>query len=152
MPKRRTIGTNPLDAVVPAPPEVPMPQPPAPAASVAKERLTVHLSVDLIDGVKNAVYWTPGLTLSAPGGRRLAPGPGGPRSCTRGTIPAARAQPDRGAAAALSPPHPTGGPAMCIRSGLIVHIITRRPHRPGGGRQESGRQRCQTRRRTPTPS
>jgi len=64
MPKRRTIGTNPLDAVVPVPPEVPAPQPPAPAAPVAKERLTVHLPVDLIDGVKNAVYWTPGLTLA----------------------------------------------------------------------------------------
>ena len=59
MPKRRTIGTNPLDAVVPAPPEVP-----APPAPVGKERLTVHLPVDLIDGVKNAVYWTPGLTLA----------------------------------------------------------------------------------------
>ena len=64
MPKRRTIGTNPLDAVVPAPPEVPEPQPPAPVAPVAKERLTVHLPVDLMDGVKNAVYWTPGLTLA----------------------------------------------------------------------------------------
>ena len=64
MPKRRTIGTNPLDAVVPAPPDVPEPQPPAPAAPVGKERLTVHLPVDLIDGVKNAVYWTPGLTLA----------------------------------------------------------------------------------------
>ena len=31
---------------------------------MAKERLTVHLPVDLIDGVKNAVYWTPGLTLA----------------------------------------------------------------------------------------
>lgn len=61
MPKRRTIGTNPLDAVVPAPPEVPAPPPPAP---VGKERLTVHLPVELIDGVKNAVYWTPGLTLA----------------------------------------------------------------------------------------
>lgn len=61
MPKRCTIGTNPLDAVVPAPPEVPAPPPPAP---VGKERLTVHLPVELIDGVKNAVYWTPGLTLA----------------------------------------------------------------------------------------
>jgi len=58
MPKRRTIGTNPLDAVVPAPAL------PAPLAPVGKERLTVHLPVDLIDGVKNAVYWTPGLTLA----------------------------------------------------------------------------------------
>jgi hypothetical protein len=32
---------------------------------VHKARLTVHLPVDLIDQVKNAVYWTPGLTLAA---------------------------------------------------------------------------------------
>lgn len=64
MPKRRTIGTNPLDAVVPEPRDVPQPRTPAPAAPVSKERLTVHLPVDLIEGVKNAVYWTPGLTLA----------------------------------------------------------------------------------------
>lgn len=62
--KRRTIGTNPLDAVVPEPPAGPAPPTPAPAASVGKERLTVHLPVELIERVKNAVYWTPGLTLA----------------------------------------------------------------------------------------
>ena len=61
--KRRTIGTNPLDAVVPEPRAVPQPSPPGLAAQVGKERLTVHLPVDLIERVKNAVYWTPGLTL-----------------------------------------------------------------------------------------
>jgi hypothetical protein len=64
MPKRRTIGTNPLDAVVPEPRDVPQPRTPVPAAPMSKERLTVHLPVDLIEGVKNAVYWTPGLTLA----------------------------------------------------------------------------------------
>ncbi|MDP9437306.1 MAG: hypothetical protein M3P49_00930 [Actinomycetota bacterium] len=29
-----------------------------------KERLTVHVLLDLVDRVKNAVYWTPGLTLA----------------------------------------------------------------------------------------
>ena len=29
-----------------------------------KERLTVHVPLDLVDRVKNAVYWTPGLTLA----------------------------------------------------------------------------------------
>ncbi|OGH59744.1 MAG: hypothetical protein A3G34_07990 [Candidatus Lindowbacteria bacterium RIFCSPLOWO2_12_FULL_62_27] len=29
-----------------------------------KERLTIHVSTDIIDRVKNAVFWTPGLTLS----------------------------------------------------------------------------------------
>lgn len=59
MTKRRTIGINPLDAVIPAKGE----QTPS-APRVLKERLTVHLPVDLIDRVKNAVYWTPGLTLA----------------------------------------------------------------------------------------
>lgn len=31
---------------------------------IAKERLTVHVPVDVIDQVKNSVFWTPGLTLS----------------------------------------------------------------------------------------
>ena len=44
MPKRRTIGTNPLDAVVPEPQAVPPPRTPAPTAPVSKERLTVHRS------------------------------------------------------------------------------------------------------------
>ncbi len=60
MAKRRTIGANPLDAVIPAPREEKTPSAPKPI----KERLTVHLSLDLIDRVKNAVYWTPGLTLA----------------------------------------------------------------------------------------
>jgi hypothetical protein len=58
MAKRRTIGTNPLDAVIPTPREEKSP------SRVVKERLTVHLPVDLIDRIKNAVYWTPGLTLA----------------------------------------------------------------------------------------
>ncbi len=31
---------------------------------VDKERLTVHVSVDVIDRIKNCVWWTHGLTLS----------------------------------------------------------------------------------------
>lgn len=34
------------------------------AARVSKERLTVHLSVELINRIRNVVYWTPGLTLA----------------------------------------------------------------------------------------
>ncbi len=60
MAKRRTIGTNPLDTVIPAHREETTTSP----ARVVKERLTVHLPVDLIERVKNAVYWTPGLTLA----------------------------------------------------------------------------------------
>lgn len=29
-----------------------------------KQRVTIHISVELIDRVKNAVYWEPGLTLT----------------------------------------------------------------------------------------
>lgn len=90
---RKTIGTNPLDAVVPnltaptpatktkarrtsqngdtAPSEIaPAPEPPQPA-KVTKERLTIHISVPLIERAKNAVFWTPGLTLADLGERAL---------------------------------------------------------------------------------
>lgn len=88
---RKTIGTNPLDAVVPdllhprrassgengapALAEV-APSVAAPAQtrteSSRKERLTIHLSSALIERVKNAVFWTPGLTLADLGEKGLA--------------------------------------------------------------------------------
>src|SRR4051794_26063144 len=73
--RRKTIGNSPLDTVVPRR----EPEPDTPNASAAtqrqrageagpsrvvKERLTVHVPVELIDRVKNIVYWTPGLTLA----------------------------------------------------------------------------------------
>jgi hypothetical protein len=62
--KRRTIGDNPLDALIPrAGPEgsaLVDEEPP----KVAKQRMTFILPVDVIDRVKNAAYWTPGLTLA----------------------------------------------------------------------------------------
>lgn len=73
MAPRRTIGDNPLDMVIPAPAPARAPAStaapalhvaPAPAPRPSKERLTVHLPLGLIDRVKNAVYWTPGLTLA----------------------------------------------------------------------------------------
>jgi hypothetical protein len=70
--RRKTIGNNPLDAVIPDPKATInakshlQPQPlVTEIEKVAKERLTIHLSVGLIEKVKNAVYWTPGLTLAA---------------------------------------------------------------------------------------
>jgi hypothetical protein len=72
MAKRPTIGDNPLDAYI------------APSASngvavleeetnrklqqqtkSSKQRITVQISVDVIERLKNAVYWTPGLTLAS---------------------------------------------------------------------------------------
>ena len=38
---------------------------------VEKSRLTINLSVDLIERVKNSVYWTPGLTMSSLSGMAL---------------------------------------------------------------------------------
>ena len=73
--RRKTIGNSPLDTVVPRrEPETDTPVSPtamqkqkgreASPGRVSKERLTVHVPVDLIDRVKNIVYWTPGLTLA----------------------------------------------------------------------------------------
>ena len=71
---RSTIGQNPLDAVVPdlhrqpaqtteknvsnSTTKAPLPEPDR------KERLTIHLPQSLIERLKNAVFWTPGLTLA----------------------------------------------------------------------------------------
>jgi hypothetical protein len=73
--RRKTIGNSPLDTVVPR--REPESAPSIPSVStekqraredgpsrVTKERLTVHVPVELIDRVKNIVYWTPGLTLA----------------------------------------------------------------------------------------
>lgn len=76
MSKRSTIGINPLDAVIPV---ISTPQdesvideaPVERSTRVAKERLTIHLPVSLIDRVKNTVYWTPGLTLAGLAERAL---------------------------------------------------------------------------------
>lgn len=66
MAKRNTIGDNPLDAVIPPSKasQTGVASTPNFAPKPVKERLTVHLPVALIDRVKNAVYWTPGLTLA----------------------------------------------------------------------------------------
>lgn len=75
---KSTIGNNnPLDSVVPrsepssAPAESTSSERTTRAHPPAKERLTVHLPTPLIERVKNAVYWTPGLTLASLGQRAL---------------------------------------------------------------------------------
>jgi hypothetical protein len=73
--RRKTIGNSPLDTVVPRrEPESAVPISNTAThkqrarvegpSRVTKERLTVHVPVELIDRVKNIVYWTPGLTLA----------------------------------------------------------------------------------------
>ena len=73
--RRKTIGNSPLDTVVPRgdlEPDTPILSAATErkraqeesSSRVRKERLTVHVPVELIDRVKNVVYWTPGLTLA----------------------------------------------------------------------------------------
>lgn len=70
--RRATIGENPLDALVPRGPKAERPgfssglseEPSVKAEKIEKLRLTVHVPADLADRVKNAVYWTPGMTLA----------------------------------------------------------------------------------------
>ncbi len=90
--KKKTIGINPLDAYLSISTEskevevveaekreestsslilVGEPTPPAAPMNVSddsaqqkKQRITLHISGDVIDRLKNAVYWEPGLTLA----------------------------------------------------------------------------------------
>ena len=89
---RKTMGADPfeegpLDGLVPRKPEAPenrteppkakrearkpkektpktAPETKTESPKAHKERLTVHLPLEVIDRAKNAVYWTPGLTLA----------------------------------------------------------------------------------------
>ena len=77
MAKRPTIGDNPLDSLIQPiahnahatsstleiedePKKKPQKQ-----VKSQKQRITVQISEDVIERLKNAVYWTPGLTLAA---------------------------------------------------------------------------------------
>lgn len=67
--KNRTIGLNPLTDYLTHKDNTKKKTPqkdikPAIEEKSLKTRVTIHLPVDLIDKVKNAVYWEPGLTLT----------------------------------------------------------------------------------------
>ncbi len=63
--KRSAIGANPLDAyLTPAKERQPAASPARAQASARKVRTTFHLSESLVDRLRNAVYWSPGLTLA----------------------------------------------------------------------------------------
>ena len=66
--RRVTIGNDPFDSVIPMNggrhPQAKSAEIEVADERIGKERLTVHLPLDLINRVKNAVYWTPGLTLA----------------------------------------------------------------------------------------
>lgn len=61
MARKRTIGINPLDAVVPIPGATAQTAEPA---RTVKERATFQLPAGLIERARNAVYWTPGATMA----------------------------------------------------------------------------------------
>jgi hypothetical protein len=75
MAKRQTIGENPLDGLFQtatennstsvAVLEKEQRTPKVRQKSSRKQRVTVQISEDVIERIKNAVYWTPGLTLAA---------------------------------------------------------------------------------------
>lgn len=70
MTPRKTMGETPWDSVVPVVKAEPAktastaPHKPKAGKREGKERLTVHLPVEVIERAKNAVYWSPGLTLA----------------------------------------------------------------------------------------
>ena len=57
---RKTIGANPLDAVIPPPPAEPERGP-----AERKIRLTLHVTREIADRLRAAAYWTPGETLAS---------------------------------------------------------------------------------------
>jgi hypothetical protein len=63
--KGSTIGSNPLDSVVPMH-RTPVPDSPTPPDDkrVGRERVTISLPADLMERARNAVFWTPGATLA----------------------------------------------------------------------------------------
>jgi predicted DNA binding CopG/RHH family protein len=75
MTKRQTIGENPLDGLFQtsienngasvAVFEEEEQAPKIRQKSSRKQRITVQISEDVIERIKNAVYWTPGLTLAS---------------------------------------------------------------------------------------
>ena len=61
--RRPTLGSDPFDTLVP---ETPTPwSRQKRKAKVRKIRATFHLPVELFDRARDAVYWTPSLTLSS---------------------------------------------------------------------------------------
>ena len=70
---KKTIGINPLEEYLSSTRDQKEKEPvateePAVVAitptTVSKQRITLHISSSVIDRVKNAVYWEPGLTLA----------------------------------------------------------------------------------------
>ena len=65
MKKKQTIGSNPLNAYLQHSSSPQEPKKAAKQEQPLKQRVTIHLTVDLIERVKNAVFWQPGMTLTS---------------------------------------------------------------------------------------
>lgn len=63
--KQKTIGINPLEDYITKAGDKDSQLTIGHPDHVKKQRVTFHISVDLIERLKNAVYWEPGLTLAA---------------------------------------------------------------------------------------
>jgi hypothetical protein len=63
MPRRdSSLGANPLDAILPR--ATPKPEGGTTAPALRPVSVSVGLRPDLLERARNAVYWTPGLTLA----------------------------------------------------------------------------------------
>jgi hypothetical protein len=66
MEKKKTIGNNPLEEYLSSRTE----RETVPSSKTErretkkKERITIHLPIDIIERIKNVVYWEPGITLT----------------------------------------------------------------------------------------
>ncbi len=71
MAKQKTIGTHPLEHYLSLNQTIQTSDSPTttklePKISITrKQRMTIYIPVDLIDKIKNAVYWEPDLTIAA---------------------------------------------------------------------------------------
>ena len=67
MSKRSTIGSNPLDSVIPGSRHTPKTSPKpfsAPLAKSTMSRITFLWPLPLIEKLRNTVYWTPGSSMA----------------------------------------------------------------------------------------
>lgn len=80
MSKRKTIGANPLDAVIPGPrpQETPAraraarPRSAAPTLAARRQRITFQFPADLIERLRNAAFWSPGASMAGLAEQALA--------------------------------------------------------------------------------
>lgn len=63
--KKKGLGTNPLDAIIPATIAEAGEEAVNGRRAPAKERFSAYIASNLLDRARNATYWTPGATMNA---------------------------------------------------------------------------------------